>query len=165
MDKRHGKPQRDLAHAEQQRDVVALKRAGLPFADIGQRLGISKSQAHRAFYAALDRIVEPEVAAMRAEQLARIELEREEALDIMGATHIVVSNGHIVSPITGHDDDGDPIYGDPLIDQSPPLAAIDRLIKLDDQEAKLVGMYPKTEVNLTGGITYQVVGLESTDLM
>lgn len=165
MDTRHGKPARDLAAAEQQRDVVALKRGGLSFAEIGQRLGISKSQAHRAFYAALDRIVEPEVVAMRAEQLARIELEREEALDIMGAEHLVVSNGHVVSPITGHDDEGDPVYGDPLIDQSPPLAAIDRLIKLDDQEAKLVGMYPKTEHNVSGGLTYEFVGLTDEDLM
>lgn len=160
MDSRHGKPERDLASAEQQRDIVALKRAGLSFAEIGKRLGCSKTQVQRQFCAALDRIVEPEVTAMRAEQLARIELEREEALDIMGAEHVVVSNGHIVSPITGRDDNGDPIYGDPLIDQAPPLSAIDRLIKLDDQEAKLVGMYPKAEVNLSGGVTYEFVGVD-----
>jgi hypothetical protein len=159
MASRHGEPLRDLATAEQQRDVVSLKRAGLDFREIGRRLGISKSQAHRSFYAALDRIVEPEVAALRAEQLARIELEREETLDIMGAQHVVVSNGHVVSPVIAHNDAGDPVYGDPLIDHAPPLAAIDRLVKLDDQEAKLVGMYPKTEVDLSGGVIHRIIGV------
>jgi hypothetical protein len=160
----HNKPLSDLASAEQDAEVVQLKRQGFDFREIGTRLGISKSQVHRAFHRALQRIVEPEVLAYRAEQLVRIALEREEALDIMGARHIVVSNGHIVSEITGTDSEGDPIYGEPLTDPGPTLAAIDRLIKLDDQEAKLLGLYADTKVNLTGGVRYEVVGIDPADL-
>ena len=160
----YSKPITDAALAEQDAKVIALKRADLSFAEIAARLGISKASAHRAFHRALQRIVEPEVLAYRAEQLARIALEREEAMDIMGGRHIVVSNGHIVSEIIGRNDEGDPIYGDPLTDPGPTLAAIDRLIKLDDQEAKLLGMYAETRVNLSGGVRYEVVGIDASDL-
>lgn len=155
--------------AELDARVIELKRTGLSFQQIGDQLGYSRSQMHRCFQRGLSRIVEPEVTAIRAEHRARLALAREAVLDVLAAHHVVVSNGHIVSAIVGthpertedgatHPNAGAPIYGDPLIDSAPVLAAVDRLLKIDDQELRLVGGYPAAKLELGGHVNYTVGG-------
>lgn len=140
-------PDRDLSSAEQDEQVVALKRQGLSFVDIGEVLGISKSQAHRAFHRALKRIPAEEVQAYRDEQLQQIALAREVVLDILGdyVKNIVVSH------------DGDVIENGE--DHGPALGAVDRLVKLADHEAKLLGLYAEKKISMSGALRYEVAGI------
>jgi hypothetical protein len=143
----------------------------MSFREIAAELDYSVGYIHKVYTRALRNIPEPAVTEYRAQQLARIQLEREALLNILAAHHVTVSNGHIVSEITGHwplkDDEGNdhplagqPIYGDPLLDPAPVMQAIDRLVKLDDQEARLLGLYPATKVQLDATVNYSVAGVD-----
>jgi predicted DNA-binding protein (UPF0251 family) len=153
----YSKPLSDLATDELDQRVVDLKRAGLSFQQIADELEISKSAAHRAFQRARKRLHEAtseDVAEWVAEQVGRIQLEREAVMDVLEARHVHVSNGVLV-----RDQDGKPI-----LDDAPVLQAVDRLVKLDDQETKLLGRYPKAEVDLSGSLRIELVGIDTADL-
>lgn len=98
---------------------------------------------------------------LRAER-ERLEMERDVAVEVLTARHLTVSNSGAVV----RDEDGQV-----LEDDGPVLAALDRLgriradlVKLADHEAKLLGLYAKTEVSHSGGVTYRIVGVDPEDL-
>lgn len=146
--------------AERRRRVVELRDEGFSFRDIGTELGVSMQRAWQLYQAAMREIPAAAVAAhaeklaeRRDEQLRRIDMEREAVMDVLAARHVTVSNGQVMRE-----------DGKPILDDAPVLAAVDRLVKLDDQEAKLLGLYAKTEVNHTGGVTYRIVGVSPEEL-
>ena len=153
--------------------IVELRDAGLTFREIAEEVGLSLAATWEHYQKAMRQIPAAavaahaeRVAARREEQLRRVDMEREAVVAVLAARHITISNGHVVSEITGHDDDGKPIYGDPVLDDAPVLAAVDRLIKLDDQEARLLGMYPKqSEVSTGGLVRYVIEHVSAEDLM
>lgn len=136
----------DASCAQYDLDVWTLKRQGLSFQAVADRLGMSKAAAFRAFERAQHNLPPQGVDGYRAEMYARINAAREAVMDVLNARHITINNGVIIRE-----------DGTPVLDDAPVLAAVDRLVKLDDQEAKLRGAYPKTEVNLSGALRYEVV--------
>lgn len=160
----YGKPATDLATAENQNKVIEAVRQGHSFREIAALMGLSKSQVHRLFRAGLDRIPAENVQAYREEQLADLEVARQVVMDVLAAEHVVVSNGHIVKPITGVDEDGNYIYGDPLNDDGPALAAVDRLLKIQERQARILGSDAQEKVELSGGVTYRIVGVDPSEL-
>lgn len=150
--------------AERDAQILALKRQDLSFQQIADQLGISRAAAHRGFHRALPRVTEPEAKAYRAEHLARLELRREVVLGILETRHVTISNGHVVSEIIGTGDDGKPIYGEPYEDDGVVMAASAELGRIDDQEAKLLGLYAKLEVEHSGGVTYEIIGVDMDKL-
>lgn len=161
----HSKPLDDLARAEQDAKILELKRQDLSFEEIGKRLGISRAAAHRGFHRALPRITEPAAEAYRTEQLTRLAYARELVMDILATRHVTISNGRVIREFTGLDDDGEPTYGEPYEDDGVILAAIDRLDKIDDREARLLKLYPKAEVEHSGDVTYRFIGADPADLV
>lgn len=142
----HSKPADDLARADQDAQILELKRQDLTFEQIADQLGISRAGAHRGFHRALPRIPEPAASAYRAEHLARLELARSVVLDILAAKHVTVSQGVVVR-----------IDGQPIEDDGPTLAAVDRLVKLDEREAKLLGLDSAEKIDHSGAIQYEIV--------
>lgn len=143
--------------AELRRRIVELRDQELSFRQIAAEVGRDLNTVWYHYQAAMRQIPaaaveehQKKVAARLDEQLRRIDMEREVLMEILAKRHVVISNGHIVSEIVGEDEEtGRPIYGEPFEDDAPTMAAIDRLGKLDDQEAKLLGMYPKQQVSIT----------------
>lgn len=160
----HGGAQDDLATTEKQNRVVEAVRQGHSFREIAELLGISKSQAHRLFRAGLDRIPAHNVQAYREEQLADLALARQVVMDVLAAEHVVVSNGHVVKPITGVDEDGNYEYGEPLFDDGPALAAVDRLVKIQERQARILGSDADERINLSGDLHYRVIGVDPAEL-
>lgn len=163
----YGKPVADMKMVERDLKIVALKREGLSFQQIANQVGISKSGVILGFQRVKKRVeakTDESYAEYREEQLARVATMREVVADIIAARHVTISNGHVISEMTGRDDDGKPVYGDPYEDHGPVMAAVDRMVKLDEHEAKLLGLFAKTEVDVSGGVTYQLVGVDPADL-
>jgi negative regulator of sigma E activity len=121
----------------------------LTFTAIGRQLGVTRQRAHQLFQAALAAILSPAVEALRAEHLAETAEARRRVLEVLGTKHVVVQQGHVVSEITGEDDEGRPIYGAPLIDHGPTLDAVRTLAAIQAREAKLVGADAPTKVEAT----------------
>lgn len=147
-----GTPAVDLAIAKIDLEVMALVEQGLSYAQIGARLGISKSGAFRSFkrgMAAIKEEIEARALRYLNRQLAEIESERHLIQEPLLADHLIVSNGIVVQR-----------NGQPLPEYGPLLASVDRMAKLRDQEAKLLGLYAKTEVDHTGTLTIELVGID-----
>jgi transposase-like protein len=135
-------------------EIVELRDQGLSFRTIAAQVGRSLHVTWDHYQAAMREIPAANVkqhqenAAKRLdEQLRRIDMEREIVMEVATAEHPLVSNGRIIYEITDFED-GKPVYGDALTDKGPNLAAVDRLHKLDDQEARLLGLYPKVQVSV-----------------
>lgn len=153
-----------LATAEKQALAVSMVGEGKTFREIGEHLGVSKAYAHRLFHAGLERIPAENVHAYRERQLQDIELARSVVLEILGAHAVVVQNGKVVKPITGLDENGDFEFGEPVEDSAAYLAAIDRLVKLSEREAAILGSDAERKLHMTGSVKYEVVGLADADL-
>jgi transposase-like protein len=150
-----------LSVAEKRAAVVAAVREGKPFRAIAAELGISKSYAHDLFQAALELVPAENVQAYREQQLADLALARQVAREILGRHHVTISNGRVMHEITGRNEETDkPIYGDPYEDAGPELAALNTLMKIGEREAQILGSDAEKKVNLSGGVTYEVVGVD-----
>ena len=142
--------------------IIELKRAGRTFREIAADLDLSSSHVHRCFQRGIQRAPVAAAQAYRDEQLARLAASREVVLDVLHAKHLVVSNGHIVGRKIGEREDEDtgetvPVWED-LVDDGPVLAAVAQLQKLDDQEARLLGLYPATKLQADVQVNYTVGG-------
>lgn len=116
--------------------LVEYRRKKIPYATFYEELGYSSVQAARKdFTRALEESIAAQHASVevyREEQLEELDYLAEEAHKILRARHyIVTQSGRIVE---------DPETGQPMLDDGPVLAAIDRLVKILDRIAKLRGL-------------------------
>jgi predicted DNA-binding protein YlxM (UPF0122 family) len=161
----HGKPARDLALAEQDAKIIKLKRQDLTFQEIADQLGISRAAAQRGFHRGVPRITEPAALEYRAEHLARLELLREVVMGILGTRHVSISNGEVVREVIDVDADGNPVHGEAYEDDGAILSAAATLLKIDEREAKLLGLDSAKKIDMSGTITYELVGIDPADLV
>jgi len=145
--------------AERQARVVDLRRQRIPFHKIGEQLGISRQRAQQLYEEAIQAVKEPSVRAHRAEMLEQLDELEQAALKVLATEHVVVQQGHIVSKILDEDEEGNPVYGEPLIDDAPVLNAIDRLLKIQERRARLVGADAATKVEVESHVDPESIEL------
>jgi Arc/MetJ family transcription regulator len=136
-----GRYVRTISTAESDREAARLRgEEGLTYQQIATTLGYSGRQtAYEAVQRAIRDIVgEPAKAALRREQ-ERLDMLWEEAETILRRDHVMVSHGHIIK-----DDDHQPI-----LDDRPKLAAIDRLTRITESWRKLHGMDAAVKIDAT----------------
>lgn len=140
------------------RDAAAcrLRARGLTYEQIATDLGMaSRSSAYDAVQRALTATVKEPADEVRQIELVRLDELHRAALAVLEGTHYVVDKGQVV------------IWeGAPLVDDGPVLAAVDRLLKVQERRARLLGLdIPvKQQVQLDGGVRYEIVGVNPEDL-
>lgn len=146
-----GKFARSLETAERDAEACRLRSRGLSYAQIAAELGISRTQAYEGVQRALREIVSEPAEELRHLELLRLDEMYRAALAVLEGRHYVVDKGGVVM-----------MDGVPVEDDGPRLAAIDRLLKIQERRAKLLGLDTpvKQEVDLNGGIRYEVVGVD-----
>jgi hypothetical protein len=121
--------------ADRRAKNVALRMTGMSWAKIADELGYgAPGAACQDFTRTLEAsIVEQHrsVELYREEELQRLDLLLTEAWTILKRAHVTVSHGRII-----RDDDTD----QPLLDDGPTLQAIDRVLKIQERRAKLLGL-------------------------
>jgi hypothetical protein len=146
------------AIAARRAKLVEYRRRKIPYADFYEELGYTSAVVARKDFA---RALEENIAAQNAsvevyreEQLQELDYLAEEAHKILRARHYVVTqSGKIVE---------DPETGQPMVDDGPVLAAIDRLVKILDRIAKLRGLDQiKVEVMTIDAIEAAIVDLNN----
>lgn len=142
-----------LSAVEKQKQVVDLIREGLTFREISAQTGISTATAHRLFQAGLKLIPAQSVQEYREQQLNDLELARNVILGILASYHATVSQGRVVM-----------LDDSPIEDHMPVMAAADRLIKITERQAKILGSDAKQEITLDGTVRYQVLGLDDSEV-
>lgn len=150
--KHSGRYERTLASAERDAQAARLRAQHWTYQQIADELGYpDKSVAYRAVQRALRAAIrEPgeELLALELERLDRLARAAEEVLE---AHHVKVAGGEIV-----YDE-----AGQPLEDTRPVLEAIDRLLKIQERRARLLGLDAPVKQQITGKIaTYRVEGVD-----
>jgi hypothetical protein len=125
-----------LGGAERDRKAVQMHSRRQTYQQISDELGYGhSSNARRAVKKILDGIiVEGRDEAIKIE-LDGLDMMTRAVIDVLEGQHYVVSDGRIV--YLGDKDDPDRTE---LLDDGPVLQAVDRLLKISDRRAKLLGL-------------------------
>jgi hypothetical protein len=135
---------------ERREQAFALRRAGLSFSQIGVQLGVPKTTAYRDVVTLLQRLVKRQ--ALAVEEYRRMELERLDDLEraarrVLTTRHVAVNNGQVVRiPVEGIPA-GQPRQFEVMQDDGPILAAIDRLVRVAERRARLLGLDMPTKID------------------
>lgn len=119
--------------AERRARVLAMRVEQRPYREIAITLGISEDVAAKDY----ERAVEARRTALDAQrnvavaiELAKLDALEQAAWKVLRARHLLAQQGRIVT-------DGN---GVPLEDDAPTLAAIDRILKIAERRARLLGL-------------------------
>lgn len=124
------------AIADRRTKLIEYRRQRRPYQDFYEELGYSSpNAARRDFNRALEEnlaAVRTSAEAYREEELLELDHLAATAIEVMRTPHYEVTAAGKIAE--------DPSTGQPLIDDRPKLAAIDRLLKIQDRRAKLLGL-------------------------
>ncbi|MFI5524993.1 hypothetical protein [Streptomyces platensis] len=157
-----GKFVRTIASA--QRDAAAAnlraERPAVPYREIARRLGYSDGgDAWRGVRRAMrDAVIEP-VERLIETEAAELDALYVEAMEILGRNHVTVNQGRIITML-------DPDTGRelPLPDDGPRLAALNTALKIRESYRRLRGLDAATKTEVSGGVRYEIVGVDMDQL-
>jgi hypothetical protein len=151
---------RTPANAARDARAAELRAEGWTLQAIADELGYyDKSVARKAIRGALREIVRGPAEKLLTLHVERLETLYEAALEVLEAEHVMVSHGKVVTmadPETGMEK--------PLTDNGPKLAAIREARATMESFRKLMGLDQPAKVALSGGVRYEVVGVDPADL-
>ncbi|MEV4861453.1 hypothetical protein [Streptomyces ossamyceticus] len=151
----HGQYIRTPETAQRDAQAAELRAQGWTLQAIAEHLGFhDRSGARLAIRRALTDIVKGPAEKLLAIHMERLETLYEAAMEVMEADHVVVSHGQIVK---GED-------GQPLKDSGPKLAAIREARSTLDAFWNLAGMKKPAKVEHSGGVKYEIVGVNPEDV-
>jgi hypothetical protein len=148
----NGRYDRDPDTARRDAEACRLRAQNLTYREIAAELGVDVHTAYDAVQRGLrDTLQEP------ADDVRRLELERldelaQKAREVMNGTHYVIAQGSVVR-LTRR--------GSPLEDDGPVLQAIDRLLRIQERRARLLGLDSPQRVSIDA----QQLGDEVRDLI
>lgn len=123
-----GKFVRTVEAAARDAEAARLRERGCTYRQIAAELGYADAgEAHHAVSRAFAAIPMDGVAELRAQMLAQLDYATREAIKVLEARHVTVSNGKVVT-----------LNGEPVLDDAPALQAIDRLLRIQERKADLV---------------------------
>lgn len=151
---------RNPATAANDARAAELRAQGWTYQRIADELGYAtKTGALDAVRRAVREVVQGPAERLVALHIERLETLYEAALEVLEADHVLVSHGKVITmadPETGEEK--------PLKDNGPKLAAIREARATLDSFWTLTGMKKPAKVEHSGGVRYEVVGVDPADL-
>lgn len=144
-----GKYTRSIETAQRDAEAARLRARGWSYQRIADEMGLSQSAAHEAVQRALRETVEEPAAEVRALEVERLDAMYAAVVEVLERQHVTVSNGRVIY-----------VGDEPLQDDAPVLAAVDRLLKIQARRAALLGLDMPTKVEQSGTLKYEIVGVE-----
>lgn len=145
---------RQLQKTSSRRLTVAIRRAkaiqmrldGAKYTEIlAAGLGYRSTGAiAQDIQRALVELAAEPTAELRALEVARLDDMYSAVMGVLRREHLTVSHGKVI--YVPADVDGDPDV--PLVDDAPVLQAVDRLLKIQERRAKLLGLDAPTKVSV-----------------
>ncbi|MFJ9214240.1 hypothetical protein [Streptomyces sp. NPDC102264] len=145
---------RTLTAAERDAEAARLRSRGWPYQRIADELGYAdRGEAHHAVGRVLKATVQEAGDELRTLELERLDAMYASVMDVLERKHFTVSNGKIM------------YMGDqPLEDDGPVLQAVDRLLRIQERRARLLGLDAPAKTQVSGGVTYEIVGVDMNAL-
>jgi uncharacterized protein (DUF3084 family) len=120
------------AIAERRTRVLAMRVEQRPYTEIAAALGISETLARTDYVRAME-CRKTELDEQRhltvARELATLEIAEQAAWEVLRREHIVIQHGQVVR-----------VNRRPVADDAPVLQAIDRILKISERRARLLGL-------------------------
>lgn len=121
---------RRVAAAQRRAEAVKMRRDGARYSEIAKKLGYTTpASAVQDVQRALSAEIAEPAAELRAIEVQRLDMMWQATIEVLRAQHVVVSNGRVVF-----------LNDEPIKDHGPILAAIDRLLKIQERRARLLGL-------------------------
>lgn len=163
-----GRWTRSVETAERDAEACRLRSRGLSYRKIAAELGTDVATAHEAVQRALRAVVQEAAEDVRAIELDRLDRMHREVMAVLERQHVTVSNGKVVSRIVGWQEpnaDGErkPIWEE-VLDDAPVLAAVDRLLKIQERRAKLLGLDAPAKQQTDAVVRFSVEGVDLAKL-
>jgi DNA-binding CsgD family transcriptional regulator len=133
------KPRADVA--ERRAQILAWRIEQVPYSEIARRLKIPVPTAKSHYQRALQQLQADQAAVAntaRALELAKLDLAEQAVWRVLRKRHVTVSNGKLIY-----------LDGAPLEDDAPVLNAVDRLVRIAQRRATLLGMDTPTRVEVS----------------
>lgn len=129
---------------------------GTTYQQIADMFGYyDRSQAWRGIQSAKRDVALPAVTKLRQVESEELDALYLMAMEIIERNHVMVSHGRVVC---GED-------GQPLLDDGPRLQAIQTALRIRDQYQNLHGLKQPAKVEHSGGVKFEIVGVDPTDLV
>ena len=146
--------------------ALQLRRDGYSYEVIGRMLktqfatkhprtgeGFTAVYASKLVHQAIKDIYREDAKALVTLELERLDAMQLEAIEVLRTEHVLVSGGEIVSTFV-RDEHGNVLFDQttgkpataPIRDDGPRLAAIDRLLKIQERRSRLLGLDKPTKV-------------------
>lgn len=146
---------RDAAAADYYSD-----HPGMTYEELATLFGFChRSDAKKAIERAKADVARPAVTKLIATESEELDALYTEAVAILQRNHVTVSHGKVITwrnPETGEDE--------PLLDDGPKLQAIQVALRVRESYRKLHGLDQPAQVAVSGGVKYEVVGIDTEDL-
>lgn len=140
---------------ERERQVLQLKRAGLTFDVIAERLGYAnRGGAYKAYKRALARTLQQPAAEVRELEQDRLDAIQARVWQILTGSHPLVQSGKVVAADDGRQ----------LQDAGPVIAAANTLIRLAKRRAELLGLDAPAQVEVMGTVNYKISSVDTDQL-
>lgn len=124
------KNERTIDNADRDSQAARLRAEGKTYEQVANALGfVDRSHARKAVQRALLATVQEAGDELRTLELERLNLLLDKAWQVMETVHFAHSQGRVVK-----------LDDTPLIDSAPTLAAMDRILRIMERRAKLLGL-------------------------
>lgn len=121
---------RRVATALRRGQALQMRLDGAKYEEIVAKLGYaSRGAAVADIQRALVLTVQEPADEVRALELQRLDMLWQTVLEVLRSHHVVVSQGRVVF-----------LNEEPILDHGPILAAVDRLLKIQERRAKYLGL-------------------------
>lgn len=156
----HGRYTRSPETAARDAQAAELRAQGSTYQQIADELGYShKRDAQKAVQRAIREIIHGPAEQLLTLYMDRLEDLFTKAMEIADEEYVVVSHGKVVTmrdPETGEEK--------PVKDNAPKLAAFREARAALADVRKMTGLDQPTQVQVSGGVRYEVVGVNPDDL-
>jgi hypothetical protein len=149
-----GRYTRTIEQAQRDAHAAELRAQHWTYQQIADELGIDKTGAIRAVRNAIRDACAGPAKELIDLEVTRLEAISDEVLDILQRDHPVVSHGKM---IYGED-------GEPLLDDDIKLRAVDRYLRARESFRKLLGLDQPAKVEHSGGVKYELIGVDPDSL-
>jgi hypothetical protein len=132
--------------------VLERRTEQIPYAAIAAELGVNESTIRTDYQRALEALKAEQDGQARfnvARQLAALDVAERAAWKVLRKDHIHVQHGKIVR----HES------GEPVLDDAPVLNAIDRILKISERRARLLGLDAPTRIEVSDAVDAELAAL------
>jgi hypothetical protein len=133
----HGRFVRTTETAKRDAEAAELRSKGWTYRRIATHFNVDTHTAHDMVSRAILAIVQEPAEEVRRLELARLDEMYQAAMGVLERHHVTVSNGRVVK-----------LGDDPIPDDGPALQAIDRLLKIQERRARLLGLDAPSRVSV-----------------